>query len=48
MSWQAGFDYWINLALDFDHKAKSSKKPKIRYVNENFDKLNVTDASDKS
>ncbi len=28
MAWQADFDYWIDLALDFDHKAKSSKKPK--------------------
>lgn len=28
MKSQKDFDYWINLALDFNEKAKSSKKPK--------------------
>ena len=28
MQSQADFDYWINLALDFNPKAKSSKKTK--------------------
>ena len=28
MKTQADFDYWINLALDFNDKAKSSKKSK--------------------
>ncbi len=28
MKSQADFDYWINLALDFNKKAKSSKKKK--------------------
>jgi hypothetical protein len=28
MKSQIEFDYWINLALDFNKKAKSSKKPK--------------------
>jgi hypothetical protein len=28
MKSQKDFDYWINLAIDFNGKAKSSKKPK--------------------
>ncbi len=28
MKSQKKFDYWINLALDFNDRAKSSKKPK--------------------
>jgi TfoX/Sxy family transcriptional regulator of competence genes len=28
MKSQKDFDYWVNLAIDFNGKAKSSKKPK--------------------
>ena len=28
MKTQQDFDYWINLAMDFNERAKSSKKPK--------------------